>query len=292
MPGRGEGAGDTSARAGTYWKEGGAHAEEVRVDPGSDSGRDDYGLPPVDVQIPDDARDLDRDVQAYYREVRALRRRSRLQRVTGPLIRRGLIIPIVAICLAVGLVAGTLFTVRTGRLLPAAAGRPSPGVVQRPKTASTAGTRELPDATVLYANRQVPLHELVPAVLTWVPLDCSCAAALSLLAKQATQAKVNIYFVGTTSTISQLRMLASRAGHGDLVVNDTDNVLATTFKLSGLSAVLAHGDASVHQGDVLKELSSSPQLESQFQSFAATASTSPALPPTTTTSLRAAPQRS
>ena len=261
------------------------------MDPGSDSGRDDYGLPPVDVQIPDDARDLDRDVQAYYREIRALRRRSRLQRVTGPLIRRGLIIPIVAICLAVGLVAGTLFTVRTGRLLPAS-GRPSPGVAQRPKTASTAGTQELPDATVLYANRQVPLHELVPAVLTWVPPDCSCAAALGLLAKQAIQAKVNIYFVGTTSTIIQLRMLATSAGHGDLVVSDTDNVLATTFNLSGLSAVLAHGDASVQQGDVLTRLSSAPQLESKFQSFAATASTSPALPPIATTSLRAAPQRS
>jgi hypothetical protein len=261
------------------------------VDPGSDSGRDDYGLPPVDVQIPDDARDLDRDVQAYYREIRALRRRSRLQRVTGPLIRRGLIIPIVAICLAVGLVAGTLFTVRTGRLLPVASGRPSPGAAQRPKIASTAA-RFLPDATVIYEHRQVPLHQLAPGVLTWVPLDCNCAPVLSLLAEQAIKARVNIYFVGTTNTISQLHLLADQAGHGDLVVNDTDNVLATAFSLSGLSAVLAHSDASVQQGDVLKGLSSAPQLESKFRSLVVTASTAPALPPTTTTSLRAAPQRS
>jgi hypothetical protein len=257
------------------------------VDPGSDSGRDEYGLPPVDVQIPDDARDLDRDVQAYYREIRALRRRSRLDRVTGPLIRRGLIIPIVAICLAVGLVAGTLFTVRTGRLLPQATGRPTPGAA-RPKIATTTATF-LPDATVIYEHRQVPLHQLAPGVLTWVPLDCDCADVLSLLAKQASSAGVNIYFVGTTSTISQLNQLAHRAGHAGLVVNDTDNVLATTFSLSGLSAVLAHSDASVQQGDVLKELSSAPQLEAKFRSLTATASTSPPLPSTATASMKATP---
>ena len=42
---------------------------------GGDQGRDDYGLPPVDIEIPDDARELARDVQAYHRELRSRRRR-------------------------------------------------------------------------------------------------------------------------------------------------------------------------------------------------------------------------
>ena len=37
----------------------------------SGPGRDDGGLPPVNIVIPDDARDLDRDVLAYRRELRA-----------------------------------------------------------------------------------------------------------------------------------------------------------------------------------------------------------------------------
>ena len=54
-----------------------AHAGEMRVNLGGDPGRDDFGLPPTDIQIPDDARELDRDVQAYYRELRSLRWRRR-----------------------------------------------------------------------------------------------------------------------------------------------------------------------------------------------------------------------
>src|ERR1700733_12266153 len=55
--------------------------EEVHVSPGGGPDRDDAGLPPVDVEIPDDARELDRDVQAYRREQRAERRRRRSRRL-------------------------------------------------------------------------------------------------------------------------------------------------------------------------------------------------------------------
>ena len=61
------------------------------MDVGGDPGRDDYGLPPIDVVIPDDARELDRDVQAYQRELRALRRRQRARRLRGPLTRDGIL---------------------------------------------------------------------------------------------------------------------------------------------------------------------------------------------------------
>jgi hypothetical protein len=263
------------------------------VDPGSESGRDDYGLPPVDIEIPDDARDLDRDVQAYYRELRVLRRRSRLQRVTGPLVRRGLIIPIVAICLAVTLVAGTLFTVRAGRLMPLASGRPTPGTGQRPASATTAGA-VLPNIPVLLDGNQVSLRKLAPAVLTWVPPGCSCGLVLSRLAQQAKDAGVEIYFVGAGIPAPELSKLADQAAPGgsSRIVDDIHNILASTYHLSSLSAVLAHSDYSVRAGDVLKRLSLTAQLEAQFRSIATTASQSPTLPPTATASLKATPQNS
>ena len=77
---------------------------------GGDPGRDDFGLPPVDIEIPDDARELDRDVQAYHRELRAERRRLRARRLHGPLTRDGMVLPLLASCLVLALISGTLLT--------------------------------------------------------------------------------------------------------------------------------------------------------------------------------------
>ena len=81
---------------------------------GGDPGWDEYGLPPVDIEIPDDARELDRDVQAYHRELRAQRWRARTRLLRGPLGRDGMVLPLLAGCLALTLLAGTLLTVFNG----------------------------------------------------------------------------------------------------------------------------------------------------------------------------------
>jgi len=77
----------------------------VGVNLGGEPERDDFGLPPVDIEIPDDARELDRDVQAYHREQRALRRHLRRRRLRGPLSSDGMVMPLLAgclVCLAAG----------------------------------------------------------------------------------------------------------------------------------------------------------------------------------------------
>jgi hypothetical protein len=79
---------------------------EVTVNPGRDE-------PPLDIQIPDDARELDREVLAYHRELRARRRRARLRRVTSPFAGPGTILPLLASILAVCLVAGAMLSVAT-----------------------------------------------------------------------------------------------------------------------------------------------------------------------------------
>ena len=69
--------------------------------------------PPLDIQIPDDARELERDVLAYHRELRANRRRRRLRRLTSPFAGQGTIMPLLASILAVCLVAGAMLSVAT-----------------------------------------------------------------------------------------------------------------------------------------------------------------------------------
>jgi hypothetical protein len=90
------------------------------VNPGGESGWDE---PPLDIQIPDDARELDRDVLAYRRELRAMRRRSRMRKLAGPFAGQGTLMPLLASILAVCLVAGAMLSVATfspttGRSIP------------------------------------------------------------------------------------------------------------------------------------------------------------------------------
>ena len=83
------------------------------MNPGGGSGWDE---PPLDIQIPDDARELDRDVLAYHRELRARRRRHRLRRLAGPFApfaAHGSVMPLLASILAVCLVAGAMLSVAT-----------------------------------------------------------------------------------------------------------------------------------------------------------------------------------
>ena len=77
------------------------------MNPGGDAGWDGT---PLDIHIPDDARELERDVIAYHREQRALRRRRLLRRVMPA---QAGIMPLIASVLAVCLVAGMMLSVFT-----------------------------------------------------------------------------------------------------------------------------------------------------------------------------------
>ena len=110
------------------------------MNPGGGSGWDE---PPLDIHVPDDARELDRDVLAYHRELRAQRRRTRLRRLAGPFApfaAHGSVMPLLASILAVCLVAGAMLSVATFSPATTPADRtPSPttsipGVSLGPKT--------------------------------------------------------------------------------------------------------------------------------------------------------------
>lgn len=224
---------------------------------GGDPGQDDYGLPPVDIEIPEDARELDRDVQAYYRELRAQRRRRRLQAVQAPFARDGMVLPLLAGCLALTLFAGTLLTVLSGgqqpftpipqatsahtsqkASSPAVGGAPGPGSVGGP----------LPDVVVVAGGQKTDLRSLAASVLALVPPACGCRRALRLLTARAASAGAQVYVVGVNGArVGALtRQVGLRSSHA---VEDTSDVLAAYYHPVGLTAVFVRADGTV--GDVL-----------------------------------------
>jgi hypothetical protein len=226
-----------------------AHAGEMRVNIGGDPGRDDYGLPPVDIEVPDDARELDRDVHAYHRELRALRWRRRTRWLLVPLGRDGMVLPLLAGCLALTLLAGTLLTVFSGeRMTPPSLGRSG---------------HQLPNAIVLVGGTKAQLSTLRPSVLALVPPGCRCTH-LRQLAAEANTAGVEIYIVGTqgVQVADMARQTGLAATHA---VEDTEGVLSDTYHPATLTAVLVDVDGSV--AEVASDGGNGFQLTARMQSL-------------------------
>jgi hypothetical protein len=228
----------------------------------SEPGRDDGNPPPVNIVIPDDARELDRDVLAYQREQRARRRRQRLLRLLGPLRRRefggqAAILPLIATCVALSMLAAAMLSVVaiSPASAPTLAGPPrfSGGQLIQP-----AGPASLPAGTVQLAGRAEPVRSLTSSALALVPAGCDCGHALSRLAGQATAAHVGLYFVGAGAVIPQLAGLTARYGGGTAkAVYDTGDVLAAAYHPDGLTVLLVYSDATA---DVRRNLPPDFQL--------------------------------
>src|SRR5215472_793868 len=214
------------------------------VNAGGDQGRDDYGLPPVDIEIPDDARELARDVQAYHRELRSRRRRHLAKRLYGPLTRDGMVLPLLAGCLALTLVAATLLTVFTARQ-PTAGLRP-----QRPATGTGSRAPARPGAalvsTILFeAGQAMPLSNLPGnvVVLALIPPGCHCLAGLAKLTYAASHAKTLVYLVGehgapVTDLTKHLGLGATQA------LEDTHDALPAPYNVTELTAVVVRPDGT------------------------------------------------
>jgi hypothetical protein len=244
---------------------------EIRVNQGGEPGHDDYGLPPVDIQIPDDARELERDVQAYYRELRALRRHERSNRWRAPLRRSGMIVPLIAGCLVLALVAGMVLTMFSANpnFSGLAGQRPTgPGTRQtsqatrsKAPTAAPSATNaapglgnpaavRLPAGKISVAGKGVKqLRGLVATALAIVPANCACAAMIAQLLSQARLASVPVYLIGKPGvSVAELNSLASASANGAaFVALDAHNVLKLISQKSGPTIVLvdAHGGAKV-----------------------------------------------
>ncbi|HMG64071.1 MAG TPA: hypothetical protein VK599_14075 [Streptosporangiaceae bacterium] len=244
---------------------------------GGEPERDDSGLPPVDIVVPEDARELDRDVQAYRRELGALRRHQRRMRWHGPLTRDGVILPLLASCLVLALIAGTLLTFFTARpggepaagrapaargALPPTPARPSPsGPPDSPPV--TASAQRFPAGLDLKVNGViVPARLLTDRVFALVPAGCRCGKVLMDLADQAAQADVPLYLVGGAGLASVTEISDDLAGPQQAgsfaVAEDADGTLARTYLTPGQasagsapSALLVATDGRVSKGALL-----------------------------------------
>jgi hypothetical protein len=225
----------------------------MRVNIGGEPGRDDYGLPPVDVEIPDDARELDRDVQAYRRELRAQRRRVLARRLYAPLTRDGMVLPLLAGCLALTLLAGTLLTVFTAGQR-AVTGVPHPGNSQ-PRATTSARVRQpgptgssLPDTIVTVNGQQTPLSALTSTsaalVLALVPAGCQCVRSLRQLTSEALAEGAQPYLVGMPGT--QLLALSKQVGLArSHAVEDTGHALPGEYHPPVLTALLVSASGRI-----------------------------------------------
>lgn len=240
---------------------------------GGEPGHDDYGLPPVDIQIPDDARELDRDVQAYYRELRALRRHERSNRWRAPLRRSGMIVPLIAGCLVLAMVVGMVLTMfsanpyfsgitgqrtngsgtrQTGQAIRSRAGTAPSSARNSPAGLSSPAAAHLPPVPpgkISVAGKQVKLRGLASAALAIVPDNCACAAVIAQLLSQARSASVTVYLIGKRGvSVADLNSLARPSAGGTAVVAlDADNALKSISRPSGPTIVLvdAHGGMRV-----------------------------------------------
>ncbi|HEX6471640.1 MAG TPA: hypothetical protein VF069_21250 [Streptosporangiaceae bacterium] len=250
---------------------------------------DDYGLPHIDIVVPDDARELDRDVVAYRREQRQLRRRARWRRLLRPFTRYGLAAPIIATALLIAIVSGTLLTVLGPHAVPRPASTPL-----APRTSARAGQigGPLPDAQVTVDGERVALMDQRPAVIVMVPPNCGCDAAVSSLARQTAAHRIGVFLVagpapvdrgqrpgsgnnsikprpparqtptaGATAGAAELRALAKKAAAR--VMADDGGVLVSTFRPNGVTAVFVHTDGII--GAVLGGLRADQRFDPQLE---------------------------
>ncbi len=227
----------------------------------SEPERDDGSLPPVNIVIPDDARELDRDMLAYHREIRAQRRRERFMRLLRPLNRSGLggptaIVPLIALCLALALVGGALLSVVTMNPADAPTVTPAPTSAQ---AGQPSGLTTLPTGNVRIAGQAEPVRSLVRSVVALVPADCACAQQWNRLEGQAVAADVPLYFVATAATDQRRAAEADRYVYGRAVAaDDAYGVLSNAYRPDGLVVLLVYGDA---KAEVDRNLGSNFQLE-------------------------------
>ena len=246
---------------------------------GGEHGHDDYGLPPVDVEIPDDARELYRDVQAYHRELRAVRRHERSVRWRAPFRRSGIAIPLLAGCLIVALIGVMISAMFTqspylngaSDRRPSSPSAPSGGNGRSPRTdassenstlspsgpasrPATSASSHLPGKSISVAGKSVPLRTLLSAALAIVPANCDCSGAVRQLLAQAESAGVIVYLVGPRgSKVADLDRLVTpraRRAKSTKVATDFDNVLTSVYRADGLTVLLvdARGLVTVASG--------------------------------------------
>lgn len=239
--------------------------------PGPDGRHDDLDADQLEglaLLVPDDARSLDADRDAYLRELRRRRGGRTAGGRIGSVLRSatggfrpgmGLTGPLMLILLVVvGLVGSTLSVFGTS----ATDNRPQTPLASPPSgnpTGSIGGL--LPDATLSGRDSTFPMRKVRPAVLVLVPTSCpDCGAIVQALRMQAASYTLPLLLVGPPRQLQQLRDLDdSKLGGSVAVATDDSDILTSTYLPSGVTAVLVRDDGIVAL--VARNLQATTKLE-------------------------------
>ncbi len=217
---------------------------------GNGSSDDKAGGTPAGAHIvvPDDARDLARDIAAWRREERWKRRRRVFERVLvgRTASNRALSAPIViTILIAAALLGATLIFPGHSALRPPTA--PVPLVLAAPTSAVGAVGGLVPDDALLGQTGTTTARALRPALLVVAQHDCACTAALTHLAGEAAVNGLTIYLIGSQAEQAELNALAGSASSAVRVMVDQESTITTMYAKGPLTVVAVHADGVIEQ---------------------------------------------
>lgn len=205
--------------------------------------------------VPDDARELDRDAEAWRREERWRRRRDRLQRLTlwsvplprrwhgkrGASGKRGVAVPVIAlIVVAVGLFSATATLVTTRAAPPTRP--PVPLKLAAPSAAVGKTGGLLPDATLTSDTGATSARDLRPGVIGVVPTGCDCGPAVDALARHAAVSALPLYLIGSPAQRGDLDKLLAVSPPNVHALIDANGAFTAAYTPVGLTVVPVHAD--------------------------------------------------
>ncbi len=216
------------------------------------------------VVVPDDARELARDIAAWRREERWKRRRRVFDRMLGggatsargggatsargrrASSARALSAPIIiTLMIAAALLGATLiFPGRTPEHPPTA---PVPLVLAAPTAAPGTVGGLVPDDALVGQTGTTTARALRPALLAVTRPECACGAALTHLAQEAADNGLTIYLIGSQTRQSELNALAGATSVAVHVMVDQDSAITTAFTKGTLTVVAVHADGVIEQ---------------------------------------------
>jgi hypothetical protein len=240
------------------------------VDWGSEEGQ--AGVPAdAPIVVPNDARELARDIEAWRREQRWQRRGRVVRRVffTRRWREHGLSGPlVVAVLIAVALLGATI-SVSSPRVVHPVI-PPVPLSLAAPLAAPGTAGGLLPDVRLSVRNPSAPsadlsaqLRDQRPGVVAMVEPGCPCGTALATLADQAAYHGMTVFLVMTRSQSSEVESLVDRLGRANIsLMVDPDGAVLAAYAPRGLTVVPVHADGVTDA--VVRNYSGSDALETEL----------------------------
>lgn len=225
--------------------------------PGPDGRHDDLDADQLEglaLLVPDDARSLDADRDAYLRELRQRRfgrggpegsRRWLLLRALGGGRPTGLAGPLLLVLLVVVGLVGSTLSVFSGSAANDLT--QTPLAVDPPQPVGSVGGL-LPDTTVTVRGTEFDLRGARPAVLLLVPTSCpDCGAVLrSVRSQVAEYSSLGWMLIGPAAQQPQLRALSTNElGGSAMVAADDADLMGAAYSPQGITAVLVRDDGIV-----------------------------------------------